>query len=312
MGASSSPSPFPGGAARLDGDAGWVLLAGEAAGALGAALAWARRTGATDLHVVVDDPALVGRVARQAALLAPAPTVWAVDGADLVRAAPEPAPVPLPAPDAPALRALLVAAGLTVVDEDGMALGELLGLEVARITHGAHGPELDVGVGRADRELTAMAHGDLPDADRVARVVDIVGRERRPGAPPHPLNQLVPERWLRASLVADPALVGAASLWPVPSAVPRTNLRDVGVASAVGTGLEGRPLAVTCSVGVDLDLVPAAVDDRAVHAPGARLVLAVPARDALGLTADLAALTDPPAEVLPVDGDWRIPWSTAR
>ena len=297
MGASSSPSPFPGGAALLDGTVGWVLLAGEAAGRLGAALAWARRSGATDVQVLVDDPVAAGRVARCATFFAPAPGVWAVDGAALVAAVPAPAPVPLPAPEAPALRALLAAAGLTVVEEDGMALGELAGLEVARIVHGPDGPELEVGVGRADRELTAMAHAELPDAARLARVVDIVGRERRPGAPPHPLNQLVPERWLRASLVADPSLVDARELHPVPSVVPRTNLRQRGVATAVGRDRAGEPLVVTCSVGVDLDLVPAAADDRAAHAPGARLVLAVPARDSLGLTADLAALLDPPAEV---------------
>ncbi|WCO66450.1 hypothetical protein PO878_18285 [Iamia majanohamensis] len=311
MGASSSPSAFPGGAARLDGDVGWVLLAGDAAPRLGAALAWARRAGVRDLHVVVDEPEASGLVARRAALCAPAPTVWVVDGASLAPATAAPAPVPLPAPSAPELRALLVDAGLTVVDEDGMALGELLGLEVARITHGPDGPVLDVGVGKADRELTAMAHAEATDAARVARVVDIVRAERRPGAPPHPINQLVPERWLRASLVAEPALVDAAELHPVPSVVGRTNLKDVGVATAVGTDLDGAPLVVTCSVGVDLDLVPSAADDRAAHAPGARLVLAVPARDALGLTADLAAVLDPPAEVRPVDGDWRIPWSAS-
>ncbi len=311
MGAWPSPSSFPGGAALVDGAVGWVQLAGDAAPRLGAALAWARRAGVTEVQVVIDAPEAAGLVARQAALFRPAPTVWRVDGAALVRAEPAPAPVPLPAPVAPELHALLADAGLTVVDEDGMAVGELLGLEVARIVHGVDGPELEVGVGRADRELTAMAHAELPAAARVARVVDIVARERRSGAPPHPLNQLVPERWLRASLVADPGLIGAAVLTPVPSVVPRSNLRQRSVATAVGTDLDGQPLVVTCSTGIDLDLVPSAADDRAAHAPEARLVLAVPDRDARGLTADLAAALDPAAEVLAVDGDWRIPWSAS-
>lgn len=310
MGTTATVSSFPGGAALVDGSTGWVLLAGDAAPRLGAALAWARRAGVDDVQVVVDGTVAAGLVARRALLLSPAPTVWRIDGAVLAPAEPAPAPVPLPAPDAPELRALLAAAGLTVVDEDGMALGELLGLEVARIVHGTEGPELEVGVGRADRELTAMAHAELADDQRVARVVDIVARERRPGAPPHPVNQLVPERWLRAALVADPGLVGASALRPVPSVVPRTNLKQTAVASAVGTDLDGRSLVVTCSTGVDLDLVPAAADDRAAHAPGARLVLVVPGRDALPLTRELAATLDPPAEVLAVDGEWRVPWSS--
>lgn len=303
-------SPFPGGAALVDGDEGWVLLAGDAGPKLGAALAWARRTGVTRVSVVVDDADAAGLLARRAALFTPSPGVWGIDGAALVPAVAAMAPVPLPAPEAPELRALLTEAGLTVVDEDGMALGELLGLEVARIVHGPDGPELDVGVGRADRELTAMAHADLSPAARLARVVDIVGRERRPEAPPHPINRLVPERWLRASLVADPGLIGASALRPVPSVVGRRNLRETAVATAVGTDPAYRGLVVTCSAGVDLDLVPAAADDRAAHAPGARLVLALRARDALPLTAELAAMVDPPAEIVTFGGDWQTPWSS--
>jgi hypothetical protein len=79
----------------------------------------------------------------------------------------------------------------------------------------------------------------------------------------------------------------------------------VAVATAVGTDAAGDPMVVVCSTGVDLDLVPAAVDDRLTHHPGARLVLVVPAADALGITRDLAALVRGGAEVVTVDGDWR-------
>ena len=102
--------------------------------------------------------------------------------------------------------------------------------------------------------------------------------------------------------------IGVASLRPVPSVVPRTNLKDTGVASAVGLDAAGEPVVVTCSTGVDLDLVPSAADDRAARADGARLLLAVPARDALPLTRDLAARLARPAEVVGLDGEWRIPW----
>lgn len=311
MGAELSPSPFPfpGGAAGLDGSTGWVLLGADADTSLGGALAWARRAGVDGLHIVVDRLEAAGLLARRAALFASPPTVWRADGADLVAAAPDPAPVPLPAPDAPELVAMFEAAGLDVVVEDGVVLGEVLGLEVARIEHGPDGPTLAVGVGRFDREATEMTHAHLAPADRVARVVDIVARYRAPGAPPHPLNQLVPERWLRSALVADPGRIGLAELHPMPSVVARTSLLGRGVASAVGTDTDGAAVVVTCTTGVDLDLVPSAADDRAALAPDARLVLVVPARDALPVTADLAAALAQPAEITPLDGEWRIPWS---
>mgnify|MGYP003391262714 CR=1 FL=1 len=52
-------------------------------------------------------------------------------------------------------------------------------------------------------------------------------------------------------------------------------------------------------------LVPSAADDRLTHAPGARLVLAVPADDAPGITSDLAALMRQGAQVVTVPDDWR-------
>ncbi|HEU5149264.1 MAG TPA: hypothetical protein VFU19_02135 [Iamia sp.] len=309
VGDDAAPGALPGGAGMVDGTTAWVLLGPDADRSLGAALAWARRREADDLHVVVDDPDAAGLLARRAALLAPAPTIWRADGTDLVPAPPAPVPALLPAPEAADLRSLLREAGLDVVEEDGATLGELLGLEVARITEGDDGPVLEVGVGRFDRELTEMAHADLAPADRLHRAVDIVAGYRRPGAPPHPLNQLVPERWMRSALVAEPDRIDVAALRPVPSAVGRTNLKDTGVATAVGLDRAGEAVVVTCSTGVDLELVPAAADDRAARAPGARLLIAVPARDALPLTQALAARLAPPAEVVPLDGEWRIPWA---
>ena len=53
---------------------------------------------------------------------------------------------------------------------------------------------------------------------------------------------------------------------------------------------DGRSVVVAASIGVDLDLVPAAADARLAHAPDARLVLALPQRDALAVTRRLAPL----------------------
>jgi hypothetical protein len=309
VGGDAAPGALPGGAGLVDGTTAWVLLGPDADHSLGAALSWALRRGAETLHVVVDDAAAAGLLARRALPFAPGPTVWRAVGAELHPAAPAPVPELRPVPGADDLRSLLQEAGLDIVEEDGAILGELLGLEVARITVGDDGPELGVGVGRFDRELTVMTHAHLAPADRLHRAVEIVAEYRRPGAPPHPLNQLVPERWMRAALVTDPSRIDVAALRPVPSAVGRANLKDTAVASAVGLDTAGEPVVVTCSTGVDLDLVPAAADDRAARADGARLVLAVPARDALPLTRDLAARLARPAEVVGLDGEWRIPWA---
>lgn len=308
VGDDAAPGALPGGAGLVDGATVWVLLGPDADRSLGAALAWARRHGSEAVHVVVDDAEAAGLLARRAAFFAPAPTVWRADGVELVAVEPAPVPPLRPVPGDADLRSLLREAGLSVVEEDGVVLGELLGLEVGRITAGDAGPELGVGVGRFDREMGELAQADMAPADRLHRAVEIVARYRRPGAPPHPLNQLVPERWMRAALVADPSRIGVAALRPVPSAVGRNNLKETAVASAVGIDTAGEPVVVSCSTGVDLELVPAAADDRAARAPGARLILVVPARDALPLTRDLAARLVSPAGVVGLDGEWRIAW----
>jgi hypothetical protein len=307
----TEPGSFPDGATLLDrsGHRLWVLIddGDDAEHRLGGVLAVARRDGATEVHVIAEDPGAGAVLARRAALFAMAPEVWRTDGLDLrsVDAAP-PAPIEPPSPEAELYRPVLEAAGLQAVVEGGHLLGERLGLEVARVIDDGTAPaHVEAGVGRFDREAGAMMFAELGETDAVARVVELVTRLRSADAARHPLNQLVPERWLRSVLVARPDLVGASVLAPVGSALPRRNLMERGVATAVGADVEGRPLVVTCSTGVDLDLVASAADDRSSHAPGARLVLAVPARDAVAVTRDLAGALADPAEVVGVDEAWR-------
>lgn len=311
VGDTATSGGFPDGAALVDGDRAWVLATSAADRRLGAAMAVARRAGATELHLLVDEDAPdAGAVAaRRAGCFAAPPLVWRVQGTELVPVAPAPPAIDVaPPPEAELYRPVLVDAGLEPVVEGGHLVGELRGLEVARATVDADGAtHLEAGVGRFDREVGAMMFADLGETDALTRVVDLVAAHRTPTAPRHPLNQLVPERWLRSVLVASPELVGAAQLRPVGSAVPRANLRDPGVASAVGTDLHGAPVVVTCSTGVDLEVVPGAADDRLAHAPDARSIVVVPARDALGITTDLAAALASPADVLTVDDAWRDP-----
>lgn len=307
--ADARPGGFPGGATLVDlaGGRAWVLVGSEPAHRLGAALAVAARASVTDLHLIVDDPAAGAVLARRAGLLAVPPTVWRADDLALHEAVPAPpATEPALPPEAELYRPVLVAAGLTPVVEGGNLLGELLGLEVARVVVDDDGSaHIEAGVGRFDREAGALMFADLGETDALARVVAFVARHRTAAAGRHPLNQLVPERWLRSVLLARPAMVGAASLEAVASAIPRANLTETGVATAVGVDVDGAPIVVTCSTGVHLDLVPSAADDRLAHVPDARLVLAVPSRDALPVTTELAGRLRLPADVVAIGDDWR-------
>lgn len=301
---------FPGGAALVAGSTAWVLLDANPLAALGPALVWAERRAVSELNLVVEEQA--GVIARRAGLFRDPPRVWVVEGNELHEARADPPAGQMPARSAPELDTLLVDAGLEVVIEEGIVRGEVLGLEVARVVHGATSsstpleePALEVGVGHADRELTALVHGSLPPTERLERVARIVREKRRADAEPHPLNQLASERWLRAELVAEPARISLRELRPAPPAVPRPNLRDPAVAIAVGRDESGGDVVVACSVGIHLDAVPAGADARLALAPDARLLLVLPARDAHPVTRALADRLVQPAEIVALDGEWR-------
>jgi len=299
--------PFPGGATLVVDGQGWILAEEQAERALGPALAWGANRGlsAADLHVVADRHA--GLLARRAGAFVESPRVWRTQGAALVAAQPAAVARARPAPaSAGELVALLEAEGLDVVIDHGEAIGEVLGLEVARVVLDDQGSaHLEVGVGRNDREAFALIHADVDPADALASVVATVSAQRRAGAPPHPLNRLGAQRWLRSRLVADPGRVGAARLQAVAGVLPRAGVKESVPVAAVGIDLAGDPVVVVTSTGIDLDLVPAAADLRLTHAPGARLVLAVPERDAHPVTRRLAAQLREPAEVVALPGDWR-------
>lgn len=296
---------FPGGASVRSGDSGWVLIEDEPERGLGPALAWARRHEVSSLNVVSDRHA--GHLARRASLFRRPPSVWTVDGDRLVEAEPTPPPRELPPPrDLGEARRLLESADLDVIVEHGSVTGEVAGLEVARIITGEGGARLDVGVGRNDRDATAMVHGEVPTADVLASVIQTVRRERRPGAPSHPLNRLAADRWLRSRLVDQPHLIGLSDLEPRSLTFVRTGLRAQYPAAALGTDSSGRQIVVVCSVGVDLDLVPTAADVRlAVDGRVDALWLALPARDDVPVTRWMAGELTEPAELVPFPGDWR-------
>lgn len=290
------------GAASTDGDQAFVLLDGDHG--LGAALAWSHRAGAGQLHVIADEAP--GAVARRAREFGTDVSVWRSDGRDLVPAEPVPAADGGGPPDAPDLVAMVESHGLDVVVEGDWLAGEFRGLEVVRIVRALDDgePILEVGVGRFDRELTAMMHGALPDEASIARAVEQLRELRRPDGPNHPLARLVPERWLRHTLISEPGRIGCAQLVAAPTSTPRDRLRTRGIAAAVGTR-EGAPVVVACSVGVDLEAVVAAADARLSIDPDATLLLALPEQDALAVNRALVADLVRPAEVAAVAGNWK-------
>jgi hypothetical protein len=284
-----------------------VLADEEPTRALGRALLWAGRLDVSELHLLAD-PEAAGVLARRAAAFVEPPSMWSVDGTEVAVAAPAPL-VPQPAldPRAAAWANEILAAGAEPVVEHGVLRGEVLGLEVARVTVDDDGAFLEVGVGKHDRHAQRLVHGDEPTRDVLARAVATVAGHRRAAAAHHPLNRLAPERWLRARVVAEPLLVGAAHLAPVPSPVERGDLRRPAPAPAAGVDVDGEPLLIVCSTGVDVDLVPAAVDARLADGRDPRLALVVPQRDDHPFLRSLAAALRHPAEVVTVPDDWRHP-----
>ena len=253
--------PFPGGATLRHGRLGWVLAEDEPERALGGALAWAAQMGVEDLHVLAQGA--VGLLARRAAAFVRPPAVWRVQGRSLARGSPEPLePQPSLPTGAVEFLASLEQAGLDLIVEHGVLTGEVLGLEVARVVDDASGVRLEVGVGKFDRDAQRLLHGHRPAAQALAGAVATVRRLRRADAPSHQANRLVPERWLRSVVVRNPELVGASWLAPMSPPLPRANLLQRVPAPAGGLEESGAPMVAVCSTGIDVDLVPSAVDTR--------------------------------------------------
>ncbi len=283
---------------------GWVLAEDQPERALGGALAWARHHGVAELHVLAAESTSL--LARRALAFSNPPQVWRVEGRSLAPAAPGlPVVEPSLPHEAEAFVPALAEAGVEPVVEHGALTGEVLGLEVARVVVDELGAFLEVGVGKHDRYAQRLMHQDRPPLEALAAAAAAVRERRRPDAPAHQVNQLARERWLRSLVVDRPEVVGASALAPMAPTVRRTDLRQAAPAPAAGLDVDGRPMVVVCSTGIDVDLVPAAADARLSHDAEARLVLAVPAADDHPLTRDLAAALSRPAAVEPIPGDWR-------
>ncbi len=291
-----------------DGADAWAMI-DDPAGLVGAVV-WALRGRVARLELVVEpdeatDPV---EIARRAQVLGE-PEIRvseATEGGPIPVAPPAPVATvapPVAPPEAESLLAVLREHGVDPVVEDDAIIGEIAGLEVARIDLGGFEPVLSVGVGQFDRDLNDM----LVDAQRTEPTVQLataaraVRGHRRPGAAPHPLNRLRRERWLRSVILADPGTVGCDRLVAVPP-LPVDGLRAPSPAPALETG--DTSTLVVCSAGVDPSLALTAATLRQRYAPDARLVLVIPVADDYPVTRELAAALRGSVEVQPIAAPW--------
>lgn len=308
--ASGEPGGFPSGATLLDAGnkTAWVMVEKPDYRVLGQALAWALRHGAGELHLLLDGAGETGGfVARRAAAFATPVRVWQVEDRQVTAIEPAPfAPPPALPHEAAQFADLLRSYGADPVVEWGVLIGEVLGLEVARVVTDDGLVRLEVGVGRHDRVAQRLLFPDRPVEVALEQAVATVRRLRTDGAQPHLANTLATERWLRVVVVAHPDLVGATLLAPAPPLVRRGDLRQPVPAPAAGVDRHEQPIVVVCSTGIDLDAVPAAADARLADGrTGCRVVVAVPPGDDHPVTRTLAADLRDPAEVIVVTAGWR-------
>jgi len=294
-------STFPSGAIARAGDEAWILLEGDdTRGAFGAGLVAVRDV--PTVHFLVDGDA--SQIALTALGFDPSPTVWSITGTDVAQAAPAPATLPtseVPPPGTSPFVDILRARDLEIVVEQGVVIGELLGLEVGRVVASDDGAtRLDVGVGAYDQDAFAIMNANLSPEGGLDLVCAEVRRHRDRSAEPHPINRLARERWLRAELVASPERCGLKRLAPVPSVRPRAGLKDTMATGALGTDADGNVVVVVCSVGVDLDLVPTAADLIVRYKPD-RVILVLPERDQYPVITELASQLAVPTTFLSLD-----------
>ncbi|MBU3690073.1 MAG: hypothetical protein B7C54_04665 [Acidimicrobiales bacterium mtb01] len=291
------------GAAGTSGNQAFVLVDDQPARGLGAALAWATRHEVDTVHLIASSA--TGLLARRATQFHTRVTVWHRDDRTLIEAVPEAFPEPRDvAPEHMAFESIIVEAGARASIEHGVLAGEVRGLEVCRAVTDQHTGvhRLEVGVGEHDREAFGMLHGDTPTAESLRRIVRVVDAHRSPGADPHPLNRLGAERALRDRVLADPSLIGVATLAAAPPPVPRANLKDSIPCVARGNHTDGRDVIAVFSTGIDLDVVPFAADARLAACGGDRpdtdLVIVVPERDASPVTQRLSERLVHPARIV--------------
>ena len=233
----------------------------------------------------------------------PRPAIWKATERSIHRVEPE-APEIAATPDCVASTAILAEADLEVVADHGVWIGEINGLEVARVGYDQDGEcAIDIGVGAYDQFASAALSPDRDERESLSIVVDMVRPHLIAGAAPHPIARLVRSRWLRAQIVKDPSLVGLDSVDPVPLLFARPGLVESQPAAGIGKDSEGRSIALVCSTGIDLGVAETAAGLIARYEPDSVLV-AMPERDHHPRIVSAMEALVVPAHLVAVSGEW--------
>jgi len=277
----------------------WILDAAETTRipAVAAALAWiARQPAGAVLRLAVIARHAPGVAARRLASITIPTRVFTITGGNVAAVDAEPhLPFVEPHPHHIELAGMFALAGADTVVEHGVVAAEVAGLEVARITDDGE-PRIRIGVGAHDRETFRLVHGDTATIDQLRSVVRTVAERRVFGAAPHPLNLLARERAMRHRALVDPSSFGMSRLVGAEPPVRRTNVKDDVPCCAIGNDSDGHPVVVTFASGIDLDLVPFAVDARNRLAAGARVVIVTESRNIVPVQLRIAELVGSPVE----------------
>jgi|DEB0MinimDraft_10_1074344.scaffolds.fasta_scaffold00071_27 hypothetical protein len=301
--ASVTARPF--GVVVADASTHVIVSSSESLAVLGGILIWMDREGLDKPHLVFEHHAEVQ--ARRAALLAPAATVFGLVAGRVVPVEPAALTEPHPTPEGIGeLEAMIQRCGADRVVEDGIVRAEVAGLEVGRIVTGPDGSQLEVGVGRFDREAGVLLHADRPIEPTLADTVRRISEHRRPGAPSDPVNRMARERWLRCLVVEDPAAIGVTQPELVEPIPPRLSLLEAVPAALLAEDVSaagGPRVLVVCSVGVALELIPAAADLVVRHRPD-HVRFVIPSRDRFPTVERLASRLGVPVSF----AELAVPW----
>ena len=202
-------------------------------------------------------------------------------------------------PPLPEFEELCLKFDLEKVYEFGTWSGEIFGLEVLRVFDN----EIQVGVGKLDREANSLISRGKPVSDVLSSAVEIVRLSRNSESSLHPLSRLVRERWLRADAVANPREYGMESLILLEPPIERKSLRDSMPTAAMGFDEKGEKVLYVFSVGIDIRLVPFIADLVLLELPD-RVEVVIPNKDILVPIEKSLKFLNIPLTIRGVVGGW--------
>ena len=282
----------------------WVIADEETPeNLLGASLLELTTQDGLDLVIFFEDLQNAQVTQRRASVLNPPPSIFflsdgkpvpvepiAITGRDNVQTAPS------------EFDELCLKFGLQSICECGTWKGEILGLEVMRVTDG----EIEVGVGKFDREANSLISSGRPLSEVLASAVEIVSSSRNSESGFHPLSRLARERWLRADALANPEIFGFENITCVDPPRERESLRETMPAAATGVDNMGERVLIVFSVGVDICLVSFIADLISIERPD-RVEVVLPEKDILVPVEKCLRYLDIPLNIRGVAGGWETP-----